>query len=476
MTASQVLLILRARWRAALLVFLAVLALVAAVNLLSSRKYTSTSSVVLDVKSPDPIAGVVLPGMTVSSYMGTQVDVLQSERVFLKAIGQLGTAKDPALRAAWLESTGAQGDFESWIASGMARKLVVQPGKDSNVVQVSYTDKDPNVAAAVANAVVDGYIDTTLELRTEPAKQYSHLFDETTKALREALETAQNRLSAFQKSSGIVATDEKLDIENTRLAELSTQMVGLQALLNDSSSRQDQARVKGDQMQEVVTNGMVMSLSASLATQEAKLKELGERYGDNHPQVQELKANIAELRGRLNAERTRIGGSLTVNNSVNQSRLAELRVSLDEQRAKVVRIKTLRDEALVLQRDVENAQRAFDAGFTRKSQSALESQATQTNVSVIRRATVPPFPSSPRTLLNFLVGALVGMVLGVTTALVRERRDWRVRLDEDVTESLRYPLLGVMPDSPSARAGQRSAAWRLAVERVLGRTPPLISG
>ena len=477
MNLSQVLLILAARWRSAMLVFIAVVALVAGVSLLLPKKYTATSAVVLDVKSPDPIAGVVLPGMTVSSYMGTQVDVLQSERVLLRAVQAMGLAKDAQLRAGWEESTEGRGDFESWIAAGIARKLTILPGKDSNVVLVSYTERDPEVAAKVANAIVNGYIETTVELRTEPAKQFSNQFDESTRNLRDALEVAQAKLSAFQKSSGIVATDERLDIENSRLSELSTQMVDLQAKLNESRGRQDQARLKGDQMQEVVTNQMVQSLSASLATQEAKLKEISERLGDSHPQVQELRANITELRSKLNAERSRIAGSLTVNNSVNQTRLDELRTSLDQQRAKVVNIKTLRDEALVLQRDVENAQRAFDAGFNRKSQSALESQATQTNVSVIKVATTPPFPSSPRILLNIVVGVLVGLALGVVTAIIRERRDWRLRLDEDVTDGLRYPLLGVMPNSSAVRLGHRSKAWRLAVDRVLGRSQSqLISG
>jgi len=169
-------------------------------------------------------------------------------------------------------------------------------------------------------------------------------------------------------------------------------------------------------------------------------------------------------------------GSLTINNSVNQANLDQLRSALEKQRAKVVTIKMLRDNALVLQRDVDNAQRAYDAGFARRSQSALESQATQTNVSIIRVATPPPFPSSPRTSLNIAVGLLVGTVLGIMTAVIRERRDWRIRVEDDVVEVLRYPLLGVMPDSPRDHPGLRSAAWRLAVDRVLGRPAPLIGG
>ena len=67
MSLSQVLSILRARWRSALAAFAAVLGLAIAFTLWLPSQYTATAAVVLDVKSPDPIAGVVLPGMTVSS-------------------------------------------------------------------------------------------------------------------------------------------------------------------------------------------------------------------------------------------------------------------------------------------------------------------------------------------------------------------------------------------------------------------------
>jgi chain length determinant protein EpsF len=453
MSLSQVFSILRARWRSAVAAFAIVMGLAIAFTLWLPSQYTATAAVVLDVKSPDPIAGVVLPGMTVSSYMGTQADVLQSERVVLQAIRALQTDKSPSLRAAWQEQTDGRGDFESWLAEDVMRWLTVKPGKDSNVIMVSYTSRDPNTAAKTANAVVKAYIDTTLQLRTEPAKQFNGLFDESTKALREQMEVAQAKLSAFQQSKGIVATDERLDIENARLAELSTQLVVMQAAANESSGRQREAGVRGDQMQEVLSNPMVTTLSSDLARQEAKLHELGQRYGDQHPQVQELKANIKELRSRLNAERSRITGSLSVNNSVNEGRLQSIRDALAAQRTKVLQMKSLRDEAAVLQRDVEN---------------------TQTNVSVLKTASAPPFPSSPRIKLNVGVALLFGIALALATAIFRERRDWRLRNDTDVFEVMKQPLLGVLPDGRRAQLTSGSRSLRSVAERVLGRPPRMI--
>ena len=447
--------------------FALVAAATAGFTLLQPKSYTASGAVVLDVKSPDPIAGVVLPGMTVSGYMATQAEVLQSERVILRALRALHAERDPRSRAEWQASTGGQGEFEPWLAERVLRHLDAKPGKESNVIVVGYSAADAKVAADTVNAVIAAFIDTTLELRTDPAKQFNASFDQSTKALREGLEAAQARVSAFQQTKGIFAADEKLDIENARLLELSTQMVQLQAAANESGSRQSQASAKGDQMPEVLGNEMIMNLSADLARAEARLRELGERYGERHPQVVELQANIKELRSRLNAERARIVGSLSVNNASNQARLESLRVALDAQRSKVLRLKGLREEASVLQRDLDNAQRSYDASFAKRSQSALESQATQTNVSVIKTASPPATPSSPRVKLNLAVGLLLGAVLGLATAVFREHRDWRLRTEADVIDALKQPLLGVLPDRRRRQRGDVLSHRPLAA-RVLG--------
>lgn len=467
MTLSQLLSILSARWRSALIAFGVILGLAAALTIFLPKKYTASAAVILDVKSPDPIAGVVLPGMTVSGYMATQVDVLQSERVMLRAISTLGSDQDPELRTEWIRSVNGQGSFESWLAEQLVKALDAKPSKESNVIVVSYTARKPQVAADTVNAIVAAYIATILELRTEPAKEFNASFDQSTRRLREDLELARSRFSAFQQSKGIVISDEKLDVENARLSELSTQMVQLQGLVDQSGIRQSQAAGRGDQMNEVFTHPTVMTLSTDLARAQSTQRELGERYGDQHPKAIEAQANIRELSSRLNAEKSRIVGSLGVNNAANQSRLSSVRVALEAQAAKVLRLKGVRDEGAVLQRDVENAQKSYDAAFAKRSQSMLESQATQTNVSVIKKATSPATPSSPRVQLILAVGLLLSAILGLATAVFREDRDWRLRTDADVVDALKQPLLGVLPRGADSLRWSTPALPGLA-SRLLG--------
>ena len=471
MTLTQIFMALRARWLSALLVLMSVAGLVLAVTLMLPKRYTAVAAVVLDVKSPDPIAGVVLPGMTVSGYMATQVDVLRSERVALRALQALKLDQSADQKALWQSATEGRGDFRAWLAGDVLNHLEVKPARDSNVINVSYTAPDPDFASAVANAFVKAYIDTTLDLRVEPAKLYNSFFDDRAKDLRDALEKAQTRLSAYQREKGILVNDERLDIENSRLSELSSQLVALQAVAEESGSRQRQAAANPSQTPEVLSSQLLEGLVAELSRQESRLKELKERLGDQHPEVRQLQASISGLSTRIDSETRRVTGSLTVNNSVNQARMAQLRAALDQQRARLMMLKGQRDEAGTLLRDVENAQKAYDAVVARVSETSTESQNTQTNVSVLKHATVPAFPSSPRLRLNLAAGLALGLLLAIGFAIVRELRDQRVRSEDDVTLLLKQHLLGVLPvrSRVSLLGRSRAQLTKLRLQAALPR-------
>ena len=255
MSLGQCLAILRARWKGALFVFLLTLCSVIAVTLRLPRQYTATATVVVDFR-PDPVTAMIYGGLPPPGLMGTQVEVLQSERVARRVIRSLKLAESPQVIAQWRDATAGAGSIETWLLDAFQKRLDVKPSREAGVISVSYRAPDPAFAAWVANAFVQAYLETSLALRVDPAKQYSAFFDTRAKEARDTLEKAQTRLSAFQKAKGIVATDERFDVETARLNELSSQAVVLQALTSESGSRQAQARgAAADKMQEVLKIG-----------------------------------------------------------------------------------------------------------------------------------------------------------------------------------------------------------------------------
>lgn len=468
MSLGQFLAILKARWKGALLLFTLTVGSATAVSLWLPRQYTATASVVVDFK-PDPVTAMIYGNLPPPGLMGTQVEVLQSERVARRVIRNLKVADSPQVRKQWLDATGGVGSIETWLLEAFQKRLDVKPSREAGVISVSYRAPDPNFAAGVANAFVQAYLETNLALRVDPAKQYSTFFDNRSKDARETLEKAQTRLSDFQKAKGIMATDERLDIETARLSELSTQAVMLQGLTSESGSRQAQARgAAADRMQEVLSNPLIATLKADLSRAEARLQELNARLGTDHPQVIEAKANIDSLRARVETETRRVTGGVGVSDSIVRQRGADIRAALDAQRAQVLRMKAVRDESAVLVRDVEGAQRAYETVVARFNQSTLESQTTQSNANLLTVAEPPLEPSSPKILLNSAVAVLLGGLLAVGATLLLELMNRRVRSAQDVSETLGLPVLGTLALPPRRKFLRRLDPSTRAQQRMVG--------
>lgn len=474
MSLNQFIAVIRARWMVVALVFSLIAGAAIAYVLLAPRKYTATASLVLNVHSADPVAernGGSPYQQTSASYMATQVDVLMSERVARRALASLESNPDPQVQSVVARRKAARDIKDGDILSVLLTGLLVLPSPDSSALSVNLSDRDPEFAAAAANAIVRGYMDTSVDLRLEPAKEYSSFFSERTKQAREELENAQARLSEYQQRHGLLSTDEKLDVENGRLATLSNQLVEAEAALVDAANRARQAQSHAGETSESLSSGVVSAIKTELAQRQAQMGELTARLGEMHPQVVQLRSSIAQLERRMSEENRRISGSMESNKAVATGRVNELRTALDMQRRHLLALKARRDEAAVLERDVENARRSFDAISQKLNQTQIESQSSLTNVNILKAAAVPKAPSSPKVLAVLTLGSVFAAVAALGLAWLLEVFDRRMRTEDDVRVLLRQPMLGVMPGTDGlrqiAQGGASSARALLKRARAL---------
>lgn len=442
MSLQQFLLILRARWKVALLAFVLTVATTVTVSLLLPKQYTASAAVVVDVKSPDPVSGLMLQGMMAPGYMATQVDIINSDRVAQAVVKNLRMESSPVIQAQWQEATQGKGQLRDWLANLLQRNLDVKPSRESNVISINYTGADPEFAAAVANAFAQAYMDVNLDLRVAPARQFATFFEEQTKAARGKLEAAQQALSDYQQANGITSADERMDFETTKLNETSSQLTGVQALTTDSQSKRQSS--KADTIAEVMQSPLINGLKADIARLEAKLTESSGNLGKNHPQIQRTEAELATLKAQLDAETRKITASIDTTYQVGKQREAQLQGALATQKARVLLLNKQRDELNVLRRDIESAQRAFEIVSQRASQTNIESQTNQTNIAVLNPASPPPDPSKPKVFLNTLVSIFLGGILAIGLALVLELMNRKVRSTDDLVEALELPVLGAI--------------------------------
>jgi len=457
---------LRARFWLIASILMVTLLSTAAASFLMPKIYSPSTVVFVDVKSLDPVlGGAVHSPQSVRGVLATQVEIIQSERVMHAVIREMGLDKRQDIVDAWMKETGGSGDVVGWLSKAMLKSLTVTPSNEGSTLTLTYDGRNPQTATDIVNAIARQYLRATLSLRAEPAKESAEYFEKQVEAYRERVRSAQAKMSEFQQASGIVATDERLDIENQRLQELSSQLVQIQALATESRSRRAAVGRQGrESMPEVVQNPLVQTLKTELGRSEAKLQELSSSLGSNHPQYVSAQAEVAALRSRLNSEIDKVSRSIDANAAVNAQREGEIRAALEAQRSRVLQLKKDHDRLSALAREVAEAQKALEVVTQRLTQTHLESQAPRSNVSVLSPALPPAEPSRPKPVLNMVVGGFVGLLLGMLAALSIEAFKRPVRTADDLLHAVPVPVLAVLPPSQTRRA-----------QRLIGSTGPSIA-
>jgi chain length determinant protein EpsF len=408
-------------------------------TLMQPKRYVAEVSMLVEMRQ-DPILGVVAPGLAQPAFMATQIEMIKSDRVAGHVAKILGVDKSESAIQAWRRDTDGKVPIETYFGGLLLNGLTVEPARGSNFINISYAAADPKFAAAAANAFSRAYLDVAVEMRVEPAKQYASWFDAQSKVLRSDLEQAQARLSKYQQEKGI--TDERLEQEQARLNNLIGQLTAAQAERADATSRLGVSG--GDGSPDVQQSPSVQAIRSQIATTQNRITEISTVVGSNHPQRLALESQLAEQRQQLAAEIRRVAGSTAATSRASTRKLAELQTMVEEQKTRVLGLRSSRDDIQVLVRDVENAQRAYENARSKLSQLSLESQTNQHDVRVMSSATEPIAPSRKEMIKRLIMSLAAGAVVGLGVAFGLELLDRRVRGPEDMMAVEGVPVLGVL--------------------------------
>jgi chain length determinant protein EpsF len=384
-----------------------------------------------------------------AGYIFTQMDLIQSGKVANKVVRDLKLAQQPGVREEWERETGGVGTIEEWLAATLLEKLKVDSGA-SNIIVIKYSSNDAQKSAAVANAFAKSYLDLALELRTEPSREAGQWFDEQLKTLRADLTGAQTKLASWQKEKGVVGVEERMDVEISRMNEISAELTRQRATTLDAQTRYKQAQdmvaggVSLEAIPDVLANGYIITVKSALQAAEQRLQEQSEVLGQNHPTYQRTAAEVQSLKARLNGEANKVVAGLGSAVAQNQKRVQELEAALAAQQDRILQMRTARVEMAVLSRDLENAQRAYDGALQRAIAVKVDSKVRQTNLAMLTPAVEPLKAAFPKVGLISALSVLIGLMLAAGIVYMLEAMDRRVRSRSDLEARLAVPTLGLL--------------------------------
>jgi chain length determinant protein EpsF len=449
MDLNQFILALRARRKAFVIALAATIVTAIAVALIVPKKYVAQSTLLVDARDEQSItpARGLISISTRAAYVATQLELIQSGRVATQVARDLKLAQNPEVREAFEKDTGGVGPIDAWIGDQLLQKLKVLSSA-SNLIAVEFSWSDPKFAAEVANGFAQAYLAVSLELRNQPAREAAEWFEEQLNGMRKRVVQAQNTLTAYQKTKGIVAAEERLDIESARLSGLTTQLLAARNATYEAQARHKQAAElvasggSPDALPEVMSSPAIIAVKLDLARAESLLQTASTDLGPNHPVHQRHASEVQALRDKLTNEMKKVVATLGNAMQQSQKRERELQAALEAQQANIMQAKDVRVELAAMTRDVDNAQRSYDAVLARYMTTRIESRAKQGDVALLTPAIEPATPAHPKVPLIAGLSVVLGLMLATMMVYALETLDRRVRSRSDLESRLAVPSLG----------------------------------
>ncbi len=471
--------------------------------LLMPRKYTAQSSIQIDQQ----VAKVLgtedsepqVAGSDADRFLQTQADVLNSRAIARRVSDSLAlSANDDFLKrmtgARQIEIKPGDASLADQVVDVLQRNLTIDLRRNSRVVHIIFTSRDPALAAEIANSYATNFIEGNIQ-RKFSASSYSRRFLQNQLGLAKTrLEGSERDLIAYARSARLIdasAGARQQEADNAPRSLVTANLIQLNADSATSEANRLRTRARWEQarraplmsLPEVQANEAVQRLSQKRAEDIASLSEVRRRLKPDHPVVIQALAEIATLDQQI-----RQLAEVTRKSIENQYLTAERQNRALIQQVTALQGATLAEQGRsvrynILRREVDTNRQLYEGLLQRYKEVSAEAGITTNNVSSVDTAEQPRRPTSPRPLLNVALALIAGLALAMLYAFGRDYLDDSIRDPQDVEQKLHIPLLGVVPDTrgdspldalnnPKSEIAEAYHAIRTSIELSSNQGPP----
>lgn len=446
---------LRRRWLTLAIVSLAIFGLGTAYVLRMTPQYDATARVRIDPsRNPLQTQNATATGELSSEAIETEVTAMYSLDLARSVARRLNLTNNPVILSQINpDKVATATDRETAVAALLLKKLAVYRERLTYILGVQFQSPDPQLAATIANAFAENYIDAQVGNRVGTAEKQSEWFTRRLEEMGQEVRAADEKVAQFRAAAGIVAdtstgesgqtiADQQVAPLAGTLAAIESEAAGARANL---AAAQGAGRRGNENVSEVLNSAVIGDLRRQRAEVLRNQAEVEARYGPLHPDSQRVREQLASLDAQIAQETRRIVGSLRSTASAADARVQSLRGSLaglEQQRAQNTRNSVIADS---LAREAAAKRQQYE----KMSQAALESaQAARNSISqaaIIDRAEPPTGSTSPNKPLLIALALILGLGVGAAVITVQELMGGGLRTAEDVEDRLGLPVLAAVP-------------------------------
>jgi succinoglycan biosynthesis transport protein ExoP len=405
--------------------------------------------------------------------LATQVKLLESDALILQVIRKLELDKNPsfmtvpagASRAADGDAHAAQAREAALIATFRKHlKIAIVPG--TRLIEVRYVNRSPELAAAVANALAAGLVESNLRSRFEATMQASEWLSRQLADLQVKVEDSEQKVVDYQKAHNLIGVDEKDNIVSTKLDEVSRNLTAAQL---DRIQKEAQMRmvIAEQGSGQAVTSPLLEKLRGTRVDLETQLAQLYNQFGPAYPKVIDVKSQLEKIDAQERSEVDRVIHMAESDYQSSVQREKMLEDALNTQKDEANQLNETQIEYTILKRDAESNRLLYDGLQRKMKESTLEAGLQSSNIRVAGTARIPVIPFSPDIPQNMAIGALIGIFLGIVIAIVLESVDTTIGTGEELSQITGLSVIGLIPSAIAMKPRSR-------IDRVFDKKQPAL--
>jgi succinoglycan biosynthesis transport protein ExoP len=478
------------KYKWAILALALVVALVAAVVAYSTTPIYEAKTTVLIETSKQKVVSIedVYSGMGASrEYFQTQVEIIKSREVALKAIAKLKLYDHPAHDprapktgiAAFKEQIGfavekapvewTEKALTEAVLGSFTGNLTIEPIRLSQLVVIRFQSPDAALAARVTDTIANTYIENDLDARYQMTRTASVWLQEQLSGLKDKLNQSEQALQGYRDKQGLVTmskdsqggSGQQMEQLQSRLIEARTRRAEVEATYNIIK----QASKGGDLTSQPAVLNSAQVTDAKRQTTEAarKVAEVSQRYGKEHPKYLQAESDAKSASENLQRQIELVVGGIT--NEYERARSTEkmLESALASARGGVQSVNRKEFALGQFEREVESNKQMYDMFIKRAKETNVGGDLQTTVARIVDVAALPRTPIKPKKSMIVGVAFVVGLLAGVMLALLLELLDNTFKTTEDVEKRLKQPLLTIMPKLDKKDA-ERKVSGRIVMD------------
>lgn len=322
--------------------------------------------------------------------------------------------------------------------------FTVEPVKASHVLEVSFTAKDPLLAAAAVNDAMDAYVKAQLSAKFGAVFRAHQWLEQRAAELRVEVRRYEGEIAHYRAEHGLVeGMHAGLDSEQITL--LSENVARARNALAEAEGRADAASGRSGAAAQAAIAPSVAPLRARQDQLSAELQSMLGRLGPGHPDVRSIRTQLDETDRSIAMEIGRVVSASEAEVRGDRARVATLQANLDEAQARVQRDTQAQIPLNAMQRDAEASRNLLQAVLDRMEQTAQQSAIEAPDAHEISLALPPQRPSFPRTGPWMAGAAAFGVLFGLLLIYVWELADATFHSGDDIRTVLGLPCLALIP-------------------------------